>query len=96
MSDIMMKQPASEFVGTVGEKIRFRVKIRNILAFTSNYGNSISYLILMKDDKGNDLKWSTNNGKLKVDQELELMGTVKQHTTYKDRKQTILTRCKLV
>jgi hypothetical protein len=92
-----MKQPASEFVGTVGEKIQLQVKIRNILTFSSNYGNGISYLILMKDDKGNDLKWSTSNGKqFQIDQELELSGIVKEHTTYKDRKQTILTRCKVV
>lgn len=75
----------------------------------SGYGTTTTYIYTFKDENGNALIWKTTsildheidtgNGiifrPILEDEEITLKGTVKEHSTYKGEKQTVLTRCKI-
>lgn len=84
------------YVGTVGEKLTVKVKIVSIREFPSDYGyNQVRVLFRMEDEKGNVITWWTSDTYgMEEGQEVTITGKVKQHETYKDIPQTVLTRCK--
>lgn len=81
----------SEFVGTVGERLDFILKVNKVIQVDSSYG--ISSMHIMSDYDGNTFIWNTNSKSLSEDKEYEIKGTIKGHNIYKGDKQTILTRC---
>lgn len=84
----------SEYVGTVGERIT--VNLKSVTCVYSNdtmYG--VSFLYKMVDVNDNILMWSTSKS-LDEEEYKSVTGTVKSQSSYRDIKQTYLTRCKLV
>ena len=59
----------------------------------SRYGMATLYIHLMRDDSGNLLVWKTTSRPLEEGVRYTGKATVKEHTVYRDEKQTILTRC---
>ena len=70
------------------------------------YGTETVYIHTFKDEAGNKIVWKTTStisywdedGNLAYYEEGEkvrLRGTVKEHSEYKDEKQTVLTRCRI-
>ena len=63
------------------------------------YGMETRYIHIFKDADGNVLIWKTGSplDRNIIDEGdlVELTGTVKEHSEYKDEKQTVLTRCKV-
>jgi len=105
MDDLREKvaRPESKHVGVVGERAVYTVTIRKIIAMESQFG--VTQLHIMTDADGNDLKWF-GSGLLWLDMGLGVPGrdategdtvtvkaTVKAHTEYKGRAQTMLSRC---
>lgn len=101
----------SQHIGQVGERLRLTVTYERsgsweVRAF-SGFGTETMYTHTFKDADGNVLVWKTSRGLgwsledgrgWKVPEPgdtLNLVGTVKEHTEYKDEKQTVLTRCKI-
>lgn len=87
----------SEYVGTVGEKISgLKVKIISNTPYETMYGTS--YIVKMKDEAGNNLTTFCTGrfADVEKDEELTIKGTVKEHSIYKDSKQTILGRCSVM
>lgn len=83
----------SEFVGTVGDKISAQVVLLDSKTIESRFGNTI--LFTFEDKQGNIYKWfSTNCPQLQIGSNLNIAGTVKEHSTFRDVKQTMLTRVK--
>lgn len=85
----------SHYVGTIGEKVTQSVVIIKRLCFDSIYGSC--WIILMKDNSGNVLKWTTSkclDQKYKEGFETTVTGTVKEFEEYRGEKQTSLIRCK--
>jgi hypothetical protein len=84
----------SNFVGTVGEKVKLNLTFYNSFTFEGNYGTTFVYK--MKDSDGNIFAWFTGNV---IDKDFpftaQITGRIKAHDTFKDVKQTILTRCKV-
>lgn len=90
----------SQYYGSIGEKI----EIKAIYKFSAwyettayvGYGTQINYIHTFK--AGDDtLVWKTTKGlSLEEDTEVILKGTIKDHNEYKEEKQTILTRCKVI
>lgn len=81
----------SEYVGTIGKREDFTVKLINKMAIESYYG--VSYLHIFLDAKGHKLSWfSSRDTDAEVDHEYVIKGTVKKHEIYKDIKQTSLSR----
>lgn len=84
----------SEYVGHVGERIT--VDLKSVTCVYSNdtmYG--MSFLYKMVDVNDNILMWSTSKS-LDEEEYKSVTGTVKSQSSYRDIKQTYLTRCKLV
>jgi hypothetical protein len=90
----------SQYYGNVGDKI----EVKAIYKFSAwyecksfaGYGTETHYIHTFK--VGDDtLVWKTTNGLGDIEKETEvtLKGTIKEHTEYREEKQTILTRCKV-
>lgn len=82
----------SEFVGEIGERIELTLTVTRAIDIENNYGHSMMYT--MKDNCGNVYMWTTaaknwTEGSIK-----KIRGTVKDHRTYKNTKQTILRNCR--
>lgn len=93
------EKPVSNYVGTVKERQLFTVKVERILETQSDFG--VSYLHMMTDEVGNDIKWFGSSrlyhpgGEYRMVNEgetLVIKATVKAHQEYKGRKQTLVTR----
>ena len=54
----------------------------------------INHMHIMEDEDGNTFVWTTAARNWEEESEHTIIGTVKDHRTYKNVKQTILTRCK--
>lgn len=85
----------SQFVGTVGERIVVEVTVEKNITLEGYYG--LSTLYVMRDAERNCFVWNSTSHKisLKEGENYSLKGTVKEHKTYKNTKQTVLTRCSL-
>ena len=82
----------SEFQGKAGDKIAASVKVIRRTPISGQYGTT--YMFRMMDASNNIYIWFSSNDLLEVEKAYNIAGTVKNHETYNDIKQTILTRCK--
>lgn len=97
-SRIKAQKSISQFTGTVGERITTSATFDHSAWYTVKFGWSedTMYIHTFKDPDGNVLIWKTTKGlNLNEGVQVQLTGTVKEHTEYKDEKQTVLTRCKI-
>ena len=90
----------SQYVGQVGEKITIDACFEHTAWFDFRLGWSEErmYIHTFKDVNGNKLVWKTSSNSLPdchKGEPYHITGTVKEHSTYKDEKQTVLTRCKI-
>lgn len=84
----------SEYVGNIGDRITTPIKSL-ICVHSSDTIYGMLYMYKMVDNNDNILIWSTSKC-LKDEKFSFVTGTIKSHDTYRDIKQTYLTRCKLV
>jgi len=92
----------NEWFGEIKKRIDHQVKIISISTYDTEWG--IAYRIKMIDDKGRLFVWFASNlpydefGQVMLieDQSYILKMTIKNHSEYKGRKQTIVNRCKIV
>lgn len=84
----------SQWVGQIGSRDSFNVTLVSKRGFQGQYGYSNVYTFRTED--GNILTWfSTVEVEKEPGDQFTLVGTVKDHTEYKNIKQTILSRCKI-
>lgn len=84
-------EAASEYVGEVKKREVFKgLTVVFVKEFESDYG--VTYLIKMKDEKGNVLVWWTGSWYPEVGYKVDLKATVKAHEMYGSVKQTVITR----
>lgn len=95
------KVPESNHIGQVGQRLTVKVKYIHTASWENNFGygywtSNVTNLHKFVDENGNILVWKTSNF-IEEDYGTEMMltGTVKEHSEYKDDKQTVMTRCKL-
>ena len=97
---IRAQKAISQHIGQVGEK----VEIKGTYVRTGSWeqpsfrgwGTDTFYIHTFKDADGNVLTWKTQNGlALEYGECVVVKGTIKNHSVYKDEKQTELTRCKV-
>ena len=80
----------SEWIGTVGDKLKFVAVPECIFSCESQWGYSYIYRFVID---GNEVIWRTGNW-LDTTMEYEFTGTIKAHNEYRGKKQTELTRCR--
>ena len=83
----------SEFVGNIGDKIDIIPAQADCLtSYDTMYGPT--YIFRFIDDLGRVFIWKTSNG-VDTGKVTKVSGRVKDHTIFRDVKQTVLTRCKV-
>lgn len=89
------KRP-SEWIGTVGDKVTVIGTLKSRRLFSGDYGYT-TFLTFETPD-GDIVQWKASGSQLDhdaLDKTFAITGTIKAHSTWKDRKQTDLTRAKL-
>lgn len=92
------EKPESKHVGTVKERVELNLKIERISYFDSQYGyNTVTtWVFTMVDENGNCFlyKGSKHLNRREGDS-IKLKATIKEHSEYKGRKQTVIQRPKV-
>lgn len=91
MESILYPEDESQFVGTVGERITVNVIVEKNITLDGYYG--IQHMHIMRSDDGNVFVWSTTTKDWAVGSKKNIKGTIKEHKTYRNVRQTVLTRC---
>ena len=91
-----LRYPAtdSQYIGAIGERLDLSLTIAKAIPLETVWGNSILYI--MTDAIGNEFVWKTNTKSWEVGTQRHIRGTVKEHKTYHNSRQTWLTRCQEV
>lgn len=95
MEKELIPEEPSEWIGEVGKRMTLTVSLVRVHSFQNYYG--ISNVYNFKDEAGNEITWFS-----KVDLQkdagdvFKLAATVKDHSEYNGKKQTIITRARLV
>lgn len=91
VNSLLYDVDTSEYQGEVGDRLELEVTVTRVIPMESNYGTANMHI--MRDDEHNCYIWITTSKCLNVDTRYNLKGTIKAHKTYKNTRQTILTRC---
>lgn len=98
-----------EYYGAVGDKFELTLTFDKSFCFEGAYG--FTYIHLFHDDEGHQFKWSSSRGtyqcwcktngrdgflEYEVGKKYILRGTIKAHKEYRNVKQTVITRCKVL
>lgn len=84
----------SQFVGEVGDKIMITITVKKKTSFSGPYGPT--NLFIMEDLEDNIYTWFTTTNPIQEGKSYILKGSVKDHKIYKNEKQTVLSRCKVL
>lgn len=94
IEELTAKPSASQFVGEIGQRLEFFLTVDRKVELAGMYGISIMHI--MHDEDGNVFIWTTASKSLDTDVEYHIRGTIKDHRTYKNVQQTVLTRCTII
>ena len=98
-----------EYYGAVGDKFELTLTFDKSFGFEGAYG--FTYIHLFHDDENHVFAWSSSNGtyqcwcktngkdgflEYEVGKKYILKGTIKAHKEYRNVKQTVITRCKVL
>lgn len=81
----------SEYQGEVGQRLEIEVTVEKAIHLDGYYGPSTMHI--MRDANGNAYVWTTASKSWEEGSEKRIRGTIKDHKTYRNVKQTVLTRC---
>lgn len=84
----------SQFVGEVEDKIVITITVKKKTSFSGPYGPT--NLFIMEDLEDNIYTWFTTTNPIQEGQSYILRGSVKDHKIYKNEKQTVLSRCRVL
>ena len=103
------RKAISQYVGQIGERLEMTLTLKFSAHFEvpsfAGFGTDTMYVHNLVDDNGNVFVWKTSKGIYTANgdytynvaekgDKVRIKGTVKNHSEYKDEKQTELTRCK--
>lgn len=91
VNSLLYEMDPSEFQGEIGDRLELLVTVTRVISLDSNYGTANMHI--MRDEEHNCYVWITTSKCLDTDEQYEIRGTIKAHKTYKNTRQTILTRC---
>lgn len=89
--DSLLYDPSpSNWIGEIGERIEIEVTIKKAIALETNWGGTLH---VMEDADGNIYTWSTASKTWPEGATKRIRATIKAHNTFRNEKQTNLTRC---
>jgi hypothetical protein len=85
-------RPESNWIGEIGKRIQIiKVTCDKVIMNEGHYG--VTGIHKMTDGSGNDLVWFASGGEvIKAGETVHVSATVKDHSEYRGRKQTVLSR----
>jgi len=89
-----MNNVKSEYYGNEGDKIEIDIVVKKVVVYEGFYG--VVKIHLMQDREGRQFVWKTTTKTLAEEQEMRIKATIKEQGEYKDIKQNILTRVKVI
>lgn len=95
---IAAEKARSQYVGEVGQKVTVEAVFLGSPHFERHLGWTTEpvYIHGFRDKDGNKLVWKTSKWlNLDEGQKVTITGTVKEHSEYREEKQTSLLRCKI-
>jgi hypothetical protein len=81
----------SNYFGEIGKREEFTLTVIKKSYISTQFG--MTTLHQFKDEKGNIATWFSSNKEFEEGETITINATVKEHKEYRDRKQTVLTRC---
>jgi hypothetical protein len=78
------------FVGSIGERRIFNLTVKRLFANESDFG--MFYTIICEDEDGNTVLYKGSKRLAREGDKFSCKATVKDHSTYRDTKQTIIAR----
>ena len=81
----------SQFQGEVGQRIEVELTVEKAIHLDGYYGPSTMHIF--RDANGNAYVWTTASKSWEEGSTRLVRGTIKEHKTYKNVNQTVLTRC---
>ena len=93
IAKLVYEPSSSKFVGEVGQRREFMLKVVRAIPIDSYYGGTI---YTFEDEDKNVFIWKTSAATLTVGNTEHLKGTIKAHNIFRDVEQTVLTRCTLL
>ena len=94
VDNLLYDKTASEYQGSIGERLDLQIVVIKNLPFEGKYGRTIVHTF--EDLKGNHYTWFTSSKSLPVGNSYHIKGTVKSYDCYHNDKTTVLTRCRIV
>jgi len=90
------KLPPSQHVGEIGQKMTANLTVDRVIGFNTHFGHS--EIIVMHDERGNNICWKTSACPNEIDagRVMEATFTVKEHGDYQGKPQTNVIRLKAV
>lgn len=97
---IREQKAVSQHLGNVGDKLTAKAVYINMASYEvrsfRGYGTDTIHIHIFKDSDGNVLIWKTTAFvDAEYGDEVEITGRVKEHSVYREEKQTVLTRCRI-
>jgi hypothetical protein len=83
----------SEWIGEVGERLTLTLICTKAVEVENMYGTST--INTLEDENGNVFVWSTSARSLTPGYYYEMTGKIKDHSTFRNVKQNILTNCRI-
>lgn len=93
VESLIYEPSCSRFVGEIGQRLTLTLTVKRAIELTTGYGGN---LYVMEDIGDNVYTWATSSRTLIVGNTYTFRGTVKDHVTYRNTQQTVLTRCQEV
>lgn len=84
----------NEYFGEVGDRLKLVLTVTYVFEWSGNFG--VTYKHIFLSSSGHTFTWSTSTMQLERGAKYVMTGTIKEHTEYKDTRQTVLTRCKVL
>ena len=91
LDTLRYEESVSEYVGKPGDRLEVEIEVVGFRRIDGYYGSS--NIITMEDANGNVYVWITSARSWQVGEKKVIKGTVKEHKTFRNVKQTYLTRC---
>lgn len=91
INSLLYEESPSQHIGTIGQRLELQLKVTKVSKNNSKYGVTTSHY--MEDSNGNVFLWATNAKSWQVGEVKKIRGSIKEFTTLKNVKITVLTRC---
>lgn len=87
----------SDWQGAIGDKLELELTVVGNRTVENHYSGGEKSILTFKDITGNVFTWFASKViDCEIGNALKIKGTVKDHSTFRDCKQTVLTRCKVL